>query len=81
MLDQVAPDPTLRDLLALHEQMRAARHTPDGTVHAPSSEAERVLSATTACLAALLGRVAALEARAPIPTAAPDSAGLPLAAE
>lgn len=55
------PETTLDGLLALRGLMRAARQTPDGTVHIPPSEAERVLEATSDCLAFLVERVAALE--------------------
>ena len=81
MSDQAAPAEPLRKLFALHQQLRAARHTPDGTVHTPPSEAERVLEAATGCFASLLQRVTALEACAPSPMAAVDSAKIPLAAE
>ena len=81
MPDQAAAAATLSELFALHEQMRAARHTPDGTVHTPPSDAERVLEAATGCFASLLRRVATLEACAPSPMAAAGSAEFPLAAE
>ena len=81
MSDQAVPDATLTELFALHEQMRAARHTPDGTVHTPPSEAERVLEAATDCFASLLRRVAALEACAPNTMVAAGSARFPLVAE
>ena len=55
------PETALDGLLALRRQMRGARQTPDGMVHALPSETERVLEATSDCLASLFERVAALE--------------------
>ena len=68
------PETTLDGLRALRAQMRAARETPDGTVHAPPSEAERILEATSNCLTFLVERVSALElSHGSKPTAATGS--------
>ncbi len=57
------PTPSLAALHRLAQQLRAARHTPDGVEHTPPSDAERVAVAVGECLADLGRRVEVVERR------------------